>query len=123
MARHLAPFSCRQRMAESVRRRSWGGVLPLGRHASISGCSLIHCASVSIAPSLFQERQNARHQNWFKREQTLKRNRLVCWGDGSCEAELCDLACEAAGLGFGRGAILSRQAEAVMLERDVDGRS
>jgi len=47
----------------------------------------------------------------------------VCWGDGSCEAELCDLACEAAGLGFGRGAILSRQAEAVMLERDVDGRS
>src|SRR3982751_1092551 len=50
MARHLAPFSCRQTMAESVRRRSWGGVLPLGRHASISGSSLIHCASVSIAP-------------------------------------------------------------------------
>src|SRR5215204_4172272 len=76
MARHLAPFSCRQRMAESVRRRSWGGVLPLGRHASISGCSLIHCASVSIAPSLFQERQNARNQNWFKLEQTLV-SRLV----------------------------------------------
>src|SRR3954464_5106504 len=37
-------------MAESVRRRSWGGVLPLGRHASISGSSLVHCASVSIAP-------------------------------------------------------------------------
>src|SRR5690349_14424769 len=37
-------------MAESVRRRSWGGVLPLGRHASISGSSLIHCASVSMAP-------------------------------------------------------------------------
>src|SRR3954466_10006999 len=37
-------------MAESVRRRSWGGVLPLGRHASISGSSLVHCASVSMAP-------------------------------------------------------------------------
>src|SRR5215204_3236006 len=58
-------------MAESVRRRSWGGVLPLGRHASIRGSRLIHCASVSIAPSLFQERQNARNQNWFKLEQTL----------------------------------------------------
>src|SRR5215203_3011833 len=58
-------------MAEIVRRRSWGGVLPLGRHASISGCSLIHCASVSIAPSLFQERQNARIQKRFKLEQTL----------------------------------------------------
>src|SRR3954471_15767994 len=50
MARHLAPFSCRQRMAEIVRRRSWGGVLPLGRHASISGSSLIQCASASMAP-------------------------------------------------------------------------
>src|SRR3954452_10340730 len=37
-------------MAESVRRRSWGRVLPWGRHASISGSSLIHCASVSMAP-------------------------------------------------------------------------
>jgi hypothetical protein len=54
-----------------VRRRSWGGVLPLGRHASISGSRLIHAPSVSIAPSLFQERQNARNQNWFKLEQTL----------------------------------------------------
>src|SRR3954454_22233172 len=34
----------------------------------------------------------------------LNRNQLVCWGDGACEAELRDLACEAAGLGFGRGA-------------------
>src|SRR4051812_14366768 len=30
MARHFAPFSCCQRMAESVRRTSWGGGLPLG---------------------------------------------------------------------------------------------
>src|SRR5436190_21544569 len=37
-------------MAEIERRRSWGGVLPLGRHASISGSRLIHSASTSIAP-------------------------------------------------------------------------
>src|SRR5215204_4148404 len=60
-------------MAEIVRRRSWGGVLPLGRHASISGCSLIQCASVSIALSSFQEGQNARHHKQFKLEQALIR--------------------------------------------------
>src|SRR4051794_6184118 len=37
-------------MADIVRRRSRGGVLPLGRHASSSGSSLIHCVSVSMAP-------------------------------------------------------------------------
>src|SRR3954447_23082382 len=57
MARHLAPFACRQTMAEIVRRRSWGGVLPLGRHVSISGSSLIQCASVSMAPP---------HPGWAK---------------------------------------------------------
>src|SRR5215204_2065277 len=71
MARHLAPFSCRQRMAEMVRRRSFGGVLPLGRHASISGSSLIQCASDTIARSSFQEGQNARHHKRFKLEQAL----------------------------------------------------
>src|SRR3954467_1982249 len=71
MARHLAPFSCRQRIAEIVRRRSWGGVLPLGRHASISGSRSIHAPSVSIALSSFQEGQNARHHNQFKLEQAL----------------------------------------------------
>src|SRR5215218_1348823 len=71
MARHLAPFSCRQRMAEIVRRRSWGGVLPLGRHVSISGSRSIHAPSVSIAPSSFQEEQNARHHKQFKLEQAL----------------------------------------------------
>src|SRR4051794_33329820 len=50
MARHLAPFPWRQMIAESVRRRSWGGVLPLGRQVSISGSSRAHCASVSMAP-------------------------------------------------------------------------
>src|SRR3954462_6267808 len=50
MARHLAPFLWRQMIAESVRRRSWGGVLPLGRQVSISGSSRAHCASVSMAP-------------------------------------------------------------------------
>src|SRR4051812_17069997 len=34
----------------------------------------------------------------------LNRNQHVCWSDGACEAELGDLACEAADLGFGRGA-------------------
>src|SRR3954447_12442920 len=34
----------------------------------------------------------------------LNRNPRVCWGERACEAELGDLACEAAGLGFGRGA-------------------
>src|SRR3978361_647397 len=36
-------------MAVIVRRRSCGGVLPLGRHASISGFSFVHSASPSIA--------------------------------------------------------------------------
>src|SRR5215207_3202726 len=58
-------------MAEIVRRRSWGGVLPLGRHASSSGSSLIQCASVSIALSSFQEGQNARQHKQFKLEQAL----------------------------------------------------
>src|SRR3954447_26542463 len=71
MARHLAPFSCRQRMAESVRRRSFGAVLPLGRHASISGSRLIQCASDSIALSSVQEGQNARIHKQFKFEQAL----------------------------------------------------
>src|SRR5215212_2274645 len=34
----------------------------------------------------------------------LNRNQLVCWCDGACEAELGNLACKAADLGFGRGA-------------------
>src|SRR5215203_3917459 len=62
-------------MAESVRRRSWGGVLPLGRQASISSSSLIQCASVSIALSSFQEEQNARHHKQFKLEQALEPGR------------------------------------------------
>src|ERR1044072_3009112 len=76
MARHLAPFSCRQRIAESVRRRSWGGVLPLGRHASISGSRLLQCASDSIALSSFREEQNARHHKQFKLEQALMNGKL-----------------------------------------------
>src|SRR4051794_12600042 len=60
-------------MAEIVRRRSWGGVLPLGRHVSISGSRSIHAPPVSIAPSSFQEEQNARHHKQFKLEQALAR--------------------------------------------------
>src|SRR5215213_1049950 len=64
-------------MAEIVRRKSWGGVLPLGRHASIRGSSFIQCASVSIALSSVQERQTARHHKQFKLEQALaERTRL-----------------------------------------------
>src|SRR5215211_5096483 len=59
-------------MAEIVRRRSWGGVLPLGRHASIRGSSFIQCASVSIALSSVQEGQNAIPVRRFKLEQALE---------------------------------------------------
>src|SRR3954462_834164 len=71
MARHLAPFSWRQRMAEMVRRRSFGCVLPLGRHASTNGSKFAHGASDTIALSSFQKEQNARHHKQFKREQAL----------------------------------------------------
>ena len=46
MARHLAPFWCRHRMAAIVRRRSAWGVLPRGRTASTRGSRTAHCASV-----------------------------------------------------------------------------
>src|SRR5215210_7282371 len=82
MARHLAPFSCRQTIAEMVRRRSFGCVLPLGRHASTNGSKLIHCASDSIALSSFQEGQNARHHNRFKREHALV---LLPTADGAAD--------------------------------------
>src|SRR3954462_4121139 len=61
-------------MAEIVRRRSFGAVLPLGRHISISGSRPIQCASDSIALSSFQEEQNARHYKQFKFEQALAPN-------------------------------------------------
>src|SRR3954467_12152575 len=70
-------------MAEIVRRRSWGGVLPFGRHVSISGSRSIHAPSVSIAPSSFQEEQNARHHKQFKLEQALvlpRHERVWCGG-------------------------------------------
>src|SRR4051812_27589532 len=79
MARHLAPFSWRQRMAEMVRRRSFGCVLPLGRHASTNGSKFVHCASDTIALSSFQKEQNARHHKQFKREQAL-----ACLAAGLC---------------------------------------
>src|SRR5690349_9716858 len=46
-ARQVAPFRCRQTIASIVRRRSRGGVLPFGRHASTSGSSAAHCSSVN----------------------------------------------------------------------------
>src|SRR5215217_4651619 len=58
-------------MAEIMRRKSWGGVLPLGRHASIRGSSFIQCASVSIALSSVQGGQTARLHKQFKLEQAL----------------------------------------------------
>src|SRR3954447_12637867 len=64
-------------MAEIVRRRSFGAVLPLGRHISISGSRPIQCASDSIVLSSFQEKQNARHYKQFKFEQALGLHRSV----------------------------------------------
>jgi NAD(P) transhydrogenase subunit beta len=55
-------------MAESVRRRSCGGVLPLGLHASISGSNIAHCLSVSI-DQLCQDDQNAGLRKQFKLDQ------------------------------------------------------
>jgi len=49
MARHFAPFACRQRIAETVRRRCRGGTFAGGRHASNSGSSTAHCSSVSTS--------------------------------------------------------------------------
>src|SRR5690349_24371698 len=49
-ARHFAPFACRQTIAPIVRRRSRGGVLPFGRHASTSGASAAHRSSVNTIP-------------------------------------------------------------------------
>src|SRR3954453_22237771 len=77
MARHLAPFSCRQTRAESVRRRSWGGVLPLGRHCSTSGSSRPHCVSVSIAPPHLGRSKMLSRVKRFKVEQTLSSNSVV----------------------------------------------
>lgn len=45
MERHFEPFWLRQNMAEMVRRRSRGGVLPLGRTASIRGSQTCHASS------------------------------------------------------------------------------
>ena len=52
MLRHFAPFWCRQKIAEIVRRNSFGGVLPRGRTCSISGSQTAHAASVKISPPL-----------------------------------------------------------------------
>jgi hypothetical protein len=46
--RHLAPFWCRQNIAEIVRRSSFGGVLPRGRTASINGSHTAQAASEKI---------------------------------------------------------------------------
>ena len=49
MLRHLAPFWCLQKIAEMVRRNSFGGVLPRGRTYSISGSHIAHAASDKIS--------------------------------------------------------------------------
>src|SRR3954454_8941589 len=80
-------------MAEIVRRRSWGGALPLGRHVSISGSRSIHAPSVSIAPSSFQEEQNARHHKQFKLEQALAlqlKSMLISESLGHHDSEIMD---------------------------------
>src|SRR3954454_3065180 len=49
-------------MAETVRRRSCGGVLPFGRHASTRGSNSAHCVSDSIAPPHPEEAKRSQHQ-------------------------------------------------------------
>ena len=46
MARHLAPFRQRHRMASTVRRRSDGGTFACGRQASTEGSRAAHCPPV-----------------------------------------------------------------------------
>src|SRR4051812_23245809 len=82
MARHLAPFSCRQRMAESVRRRSWGGVL--GRGLALGPALLDQrlqppplCVRQHRSSSPGKE-QNAIPVRRFKVEQTLAWRRSLC---------------------------------------------
>src|SRR5215203_4947580 len=58
-------------IAEIVRRRSWGGVLPLGRHASIRGSRSIHAPSVSIAPPRIGRSKTPVITTRFKLEQAL----------------------------------------------------
>jgi hypothetical protein len=61
-ARHFAPFACLQTIASTVRRRSRGGVLSFGRHASISGSRAAHCPSVNtilVSRALAERRQLA----------------------------------------------------------------
>src|SRR4051794_39222171 len=69
-------------MAVIVRRRSWGGVLPLGRHTSISGSSLIQCVSVSMAPP------HLRGAKRLQSEPVQARTGPSIVGSGEC----CDLA-------------------------------
>src|ERR1700712_1401923 len=56
-ARHLAPLSCRHRIALIVRRRCCGGTFACGRQASIKGSSIAHCTSVSIPVALLKGRK------------------------------------------------------------------
>jgi hypothetical protein len=65
-ARHFAPFVCRQKMAETVRRRSLGGTFAGGRHASTSGSSTAHCSSVSTNTAL-QKSGSVSEQPTFRR--------------------------------------------------------
>ena len=59
MARHFAPFTCRQMIASIVRRRCLSGVLPFGRHPSSSGSSAAHCSSVSTTITNLPTQQSA----------------------------------------------------------------
>ena len=52
MPRHLAPFWGRQTIAEMLCRRSFGGVLPRGRTASISGSPTVQASSGRTLTSL-----------------------------------------------------------------------
>lgn len=58
--RHLAPFSCRQMIASTVRLRCSGGFLVWERHASTIGSSTDQCASLSMpSPPSNEKRSRA----------------------------------------------------------------
>ena len=57
------PFWSRQRMPESVRLRSYGGVSALRRHATTRGSGSNHCASFSIDPPASGETERKTSQS------------------------------------------------------------
>jgi hypothetical protein len=70
IARHAAPFRCRQTIASRVRRSCLGGTLARGRHASTNGSKAAHSASASTVTITLSHRRrggNGRGSRGFRR--------------------------------------------------------